>query len=896
MNALDALFRDEVDRQVGPLRDGLKKCLHAPPAGEALFHAQALKGAARVVGVAIAEQMADALELLLGAYEATGTVLTPEQLSAGEEALELIEAVAQAGADHADEVASVAQVQAIVGRLAVASKRAPNRPAQARRAVPAATLELFSTECEQQAAALTQGLLELESHPESTAWVEPLMRAAHSVKGAARVVGFEAAVALAHAMEDQFDRARQSSLLLGPDLVDALLAASDLFQRIGSGTPPSDETLIEATARITALGASSAARGQALTALPARALASRADSREDFGLGAAAPQAAATDAAGQASAAGTVDGRTAAGGGNERVLRVRASQISRLLGLAGESLVESDRVRELAPLLTGVRRGHTSLVDLLNVLDLRLGSPQRNSAVGQGLHALRAKLQEVQGNSVAWSEAFEDHARRSQQLSARLFREASDTRMRPLGDGLALFPRLVRDLARRLGKPTELLIEGEDLRIDRDILERIEAPLNHLIRNALDHGIEATELRRVQHKPERATLEIRARIVAGFIQLDVIDDGAGIDADKVRARIVEKGLAEHEAVDSMAEERLHDFLFRSGFSTAAKVTELSGRGVGLAVVRSVMRDIGGTVRVRSQPGLGACFTLQVPISRSVLRSVVVAIGGEPYAFGLASVTRIARVAREQLRSVDGRPYVTLEDKTVALVQTAALLELGAGATVSEALDVVVVGARPYDLGFVVEAVLGQHDLVLHALDPRLGRIPDISAAAILPDGRPVVVLDVDDLCQSALGSGPSADSARLPMRATTPPARKHILVVDDSPTVRQTEREALSRVGYEVSVAGDGLEAWQMLRRGRFDLVVTDIDMPRLDGLSLLRSIRQDRVLESLPVVMMSYRGSAEDSSAGLAAGADVYLLKADFDEQQLCDVVQRLIGAPIRS
>jgi len=878
MNALDALFRDEVDRQVGPLRDGLKRCRDAPPEGETLFCAQALKGAARVVGMSIAEQMADALELLLGACEATGAVLTPEQLSAGEEALELIEAVAQAGADHANEVASAAQVQAIVGRLAVASKRDPNRSAPARRAVPAATLELFATECEQQAAVLSQGLLELESHPGRTTAIEPLMRAAHSVKGAARVVGLDTAVALAHAMEDQFERVRQGVLQLGPDLIDALLAATDHIQRIGSGAAPSDATLLEATARITALGASSAAQrhgGAARSSL------------------AAAPVTAADPSVSTAATpTGATDSRAAAAGDDERVLRVRAGQISRLLGLAGESLVETDRLRELAPLLAGIRWGHANLADLLDELELRLGSLPRHSAAGQGLNALRTKLQDVRQASAAWFDSFEGHTRRSEQLSARLFREASDTRMRPLGDGLALFPRLVRDLSRRLDKPVKLLIEGDGLRIDRDILERIEAPLNHLIRNALDHGIEATELRRRRDKPEQARLEIRARIVAGFIHLDVADDGAGIDMEKVRARILEQGLAEHEAVGSMADERLVDFLFLSGFSTAARVTELSGRGVGLSVVRSVMRDIGGTVRVRSQPGRGACFTLQVPVSRSVLRAVVVSIGSEPYAFGLSSVTRIVRVARQQLRSVDGRPYVTLEERTVALVQTSAVLGLGAGASTGDDMTVVVVGARPHDLGFVVESVLGQHDLVLHPLDGRLGRIADVSAAAILPDGRPVLVLDADDLCQSVLGAGPQADDDTLSWHVDAPSARRHILVVDDSPTVREMEREALSRVGYEVSTASDGMQAWWMLRRGHFDLVVTDIDMPRMDGLALLRLIRQDRVLQTLPVVMMSYRGSAEDSSAGLAAGADDYLLKAEFDEQKLYAVVHRLVGA----
>jgi two-component system sensor histidine kinase and response regulator WspE len=565
------------------------------------------------------------------------------------------------------------------------------------------------------------------------------------------------------------------------------------------------------------------------------------------------------------------------------------------LGLAGESIVEADRLRELGTLLASIRAGQAAMADMLDELGSQPGAMHRNSAVGRGLAALRLQLQNLRLDSSEWFEAFAGHARRSEQLGARLFREASDTRMRPLGDALASFPRLVRDLTRRLGKQAELTIDGEAIRIDRDILERIEAPLNHLLRNALDHGIEPAALRVAVGKPERATLGIRARMMAGFIHLEVSDDGAGIDTDKVRARVVEMALASPEAVSTMGDERLFDFLFVSGFTTTTRVTEISGRGIGLAVVRSVMRDIGGAVHIRSQRGQGSCFTLQVPVSRSVLRSVIVSIGGEPYAFGLSSVARILRVSRDQVRTVNGQRYLAQGDQTLALVDTASALALASATLDDDPLHVVVISARPHDFGFVVEGVRGQHDLVLQPLDSRLGRIPDVSAAAILPDGQPVVVLDANDLCRSVLTSSAGTDGSRTPSLVTSLPQRRRILVVDDSPTVKETQRDALARAGYDVATASDGLEAWHMLRGGAFDLLVSDVDMPRLDGIGLVRSVRQEQRLRTLPVVMVSYRGSAEDRETALAAGADVYLLKANFDEQQLYDAVIRLIGGPER-
>ncbi|MFM7506527.1 MAG: response regulator [Rubrivivax sp.] len=896
MNALDALFRDEVDRQAGPLRDALKRCRLAPPDGEAMFCAQALKGAARVVGMPPAERLADALEMLLGAAEAAGSVLSGAQLMAAEHALELIEALAQAGADQADDVADAERVQDVASRLAVVGRRSSGRTVAPRREVPAATLELFSLECEQQAKALTQGLLELESHPDRLALVEPLMRAAHSIKGAARVVGLDSAVALAHAMEDQLDRARKGTLVLGPDLVDALLAACDQFQRVGSSlvkpgsaAAPADSSLLELAERISHLGASGLAQAGAAVPVEAKPLLDPLP-----GQGQPPPAAADAEAAGPSVDAHAPSAQRAASGEEDRVLRVRVGQISRMLGLAGESIVECDRVRRLSPIVDRLRWDHTRLSDLVDELERRLGSPPRQTPVGQGLNALRATLQDLRVVSREWSDEFAAHARRSEQLAIGMYREASETRMRPLSDGLASFPRLVRDLSRKLDKQAELSVEGAGIRIDRDILERIEAPVNHLLRNALDHGIEPVALRRAHGKPDAAVLAIRAQRIGSSIQLDVSDDGGGIDFDKVRVRVAEQGLAESGAVAQMDQDRLIGFLFLSGFSTAARITELSGRGVGLAVVRSVMRDIGGSVRVTSQRHRGTCVTLQIPVSRAVLRAIVVSIRGEPYGLGLASVARIARVSRSEVHEVDGQPFFVDGGHTVTLVDTGAALGLPAPGEPASDLEVLVLDARPQRLGLVVDELLGQHDLVLRRVDSRLGRISHVSAFAVLPDGRPVVVLDADDLSRTVAGSDGGRRFALTASAAAEGRRLRRILVVDDSPTVRATQRDTLAQAGYEVVTANDGLEGWQLLRQGGFDLLVTDVDMPRLDGIGLVRSVRAESGLAPLPVIIMSYRGSEQDRQAGMAAGADAYLLKANFDDQQLIDIVAQLIGGPV--
>ncbi len=871
MSALDALFRDEVEQRAPVLHDGLRRCEQAVPDGEMLFAAQALKGAARVVGVRKAERLADGLELLLGASESAGRLLTSAQLQACADALELIEAIAQSGAARADEVATEAQLADLMERLAVpVAAAAVTRRSRAPASVTAATLDLFRQECEQHTRAMGEGLLALEREPDQPALLDRLMRASHSVKGAARAVGLDSAVALAHAAEDQLERARRRQILVGPDLVDVLLAASDLIQRIGvavstGGEPPADEEVLGCAARITQTGLASLVHPPAAAAEGGPLESDGADPSR----GSRPPIEA------------------------ERVVRIRATQLSRLVALSGELVVETGRQGLLAAAQQRMRRQQAGIADLLDELQQSMATLPGSAAQRSRLEELRKRLNDLRAGNAAWSDDFDQHARRKEDLSLRLYREALDSRLQPLADGLGSFPRLVRDIARRLGKQAGLTVSGDTHRIDRDILERIEAPLNHLLRNALDHGLEPPAVRRDRGKPEQGRVSIDARVVSGLLEISVADDGAGIDIDKVRARVAEKGLETAEAARNLPQDRLLDHLFVSGFSTADRVTEISGRGVGLAVVRSVMRDVGGSVSLQTTPGQGVRFELRVPISRSVLRAVVVSIAGEPHAFALTRVDRLVRLSATEVLSSGNRRYIVLDGRTVSLVWAAEVLELGPATPSARQFDVVVVSDFGHSVGFVVDAVLSEQDMVLQPLDPRLGRVPDIGAAAVLPDGRPVLVLDAEDMVRSVLRALRSPASGLDGHAPAAPGRRLRVLVADDTATIREMERDLLARAGYEVLTAADGMEAWQLLQGTDVDLVMTDVDMPRLDGIGLIRSIRQDARLRAVPVIVVSYRASASDRQQGLDAGATVYMTKADYEDSHLLDTVARLVGRP---
>jgi two-component system sensor histidine kinase and response regulator WspE len=427
-------------------------------------------------------------------------------------------------------------------------------------------------------------------------------------------------------------------------------------------------------------------------------------------------------------------------------------------------------------------------------------------------------------------------------------------------------------------------------------LEKLEAPLNHLIRNAMDHAIESGEERRAQGKPEVATIRLEARHVAGMLQIRLTDDGRGIDVERLRDKVVERELATPAMALKMSGGELLEFLFLSGFTTKSEVTEISGRGVGLDVVQSMVQSVGGVVRITTEVGRGTCFTLQLPVTMSVIRALLVRIGGEPYAFPLSKLDRILAVESGSIEVIEGRQFLRVDDRTIGLVSAAQVLDRPLVGDYGEELSVVVVGDRGHTFGVVVDEFLGERDLDVRPLDHRLGKVPDINSASVLEDGSPVLIIDVEDLVRSIdnLLSGRRLRSIRAEGGAGATARRtRRILVVDDSITVRELERQLLEGRGYAVDLAVDGMDGWNAVRAERYDLVVSDVDMPRMDGIQLVGKIKGDVRFAGLPVVIVSYKDREEDRLRGLDAGADAYLTKSSFHDKTFLDTVSDLIGDP---
>jgi two-component system sensor histidine kinase and response regulator WspE len=450
----------------------------------------------------------------------------------------------------------------------------------------------------------------------------------------------------------------------------------------------------------------------------------------------------------------------------------------------------------------------------------------------------------------------------------------------------------VRDVARSLGKQVRFEVRGEQTGVDRDILDKLEAPLSHLIRNALDHGLETPEERAAAGKPATGTIRLEARHRAGMLHITLADDGRGIAVERLRELAVARGLVARAVADHLSELELLEFLFLPGFSTKEKVSELSGRGVGLDVVQSMVKAVGGSVRVATQPGRQTVFTLQLPITMSVIRALLVDIGGEPYAFPLPRIDQIVFCSHADIRTVEGRQYFDRDGVSIGLVLAAQILETEATQP-PDPMPVVVLSDRGQQFGMIVDAFLGERDLEVRPLDPRLGKVPDINSASLLENGNPVLIVDVEDLVRSIDNVLMGRRLSRIEFEKLAEQARqrKRILVVDDSITVRELERQLLQARGYAVDVAVDGMDGWNAIRSAHYDLVVTDVDMPRMDGIGLVSLIKADPARREIPVVIVSYKDREEDRLRGLDAGANRYLTKSSFHDTTFVDTIIDLIG-----
>ncbi|MDQ1485529.1 MAG: two-component system, chemotaxis family, sensor histidine kinase and response regulator WspE [Actinomycetota bacterium] len=768
-------------------------------------------------------------------------------------------------------------------------------------------LATFRAEVDERLASLSAGLLQLESHAAPKQLMAGLFRDAHTVKGSARMMGLHKVLETAHAAEDLLGALRDGRFQVRRDYVDLLLATADGIGRSIVANPPAvvEEYLAAlVTALRDALGGGEPvvvprmAEPVPVPLPPPPPAAAPFASAGPIAAPAwpVAPPLAAVSGLGSLPAAPAA-AMTLDRGGERAVdsVRVTSQRVYDLLDVVGEAELDARRVEQNAEKVVMFATEQKRWLRTLRDAVAANGSSLPED-VELAVHQVVSVTDQMQASGQQLRELVEDARGR-----LALVRDgAMGLAMVPVRRVVAAFPRLIRDVASSTHKDVRLNLVGEDVELDKKVLDGVADALKHLVINAVDHGCETPEDRLAAGKPPRATVTVLAKAAGGTVVLEVSDDGRGIDEDKVRAAAIDRGLL--PAGSTLAGAQLFQLLFLAAFSTSATVTSTSGRGVGLDVVKTAVDDLGGTIDVFSELGAGTRFVLTLPITLGVLRCLIARVGDERYAVPVPGVMESLSLRDVAIGHVAGVPVVIRHGVSVPLLDLGSALGVESDRDPRAALVVRHNGASDL-IAWSVDRLEGELELVVKDLGSFVGRLPLVTGATIDGDGSVVCLIDLRELSGRAGGTGHNVnahlggqggavDSANGGNPEPSPLGRKpRVLVVEDSVGVRELERAILESAGYEVVTAVDGLDGIARLRAEPADLVLSDVEMPGMDGFTLTRTIRRTRGWEQVPVVIMTSRGDESDRRAGLEAGASAYLLKSDFDQTELVDTVRRLLG-----
>jgi two-component system sensor histidine kinase and response regulator WspE len=732
---------------------------------------------------------------------------------------------------------------------------------------------------------IAKNLMKLEGGPDPEAGKQAL-RELHGLKGEARMMGFADINTLVHEMEELVRSADKGGYALQPQSADALLVASDavtVMSGAGQGNPVELPRLLEwlkqrtDAERALHTGAPTAPAPQdpqtstmAAVVPPAPAASPQAPPSSEPRPSAPPPSAPAP----RPSASGTSPSQT----------RVETKVESSGIRISQQSL--ETLTSTVTGLLQRNRRRELSQARQLR-LSRELSQLHRMAEdLGSQGAALAGRLQKAKEIAAELQRDGKLLANEEVRDLTQLSEEVQAMRMLPLSVLFEPYPRMVRELARELGKEVELSVEGEDTRVDRSVLEALRDPLLHLVRNALDHGLEAREERTEAGKSPRGHLTLSARREGERLLLRVEDDGRGLDPEKLRAVAVKKGLLDQAQAQGLSDTAARDLIFLPGFSSKDAATEISGRGVGLDVVRVRMVSLGGEATVESHIGKGSAFEVRVPVSLTVAPLLFIEVGEERLCLTAANVDRAIKVDGGAARELAGRPALVVDESLVPFASISSILGSAPERPPAEGELVLVVKGRGQSAAIAVDRVLEERVQAVLPLKGVLSGFQHLSGATALADGSLAMVLSAAHLVATAQGQ-----RARLSASAQRAEVKKRrILVVDDSPLTRELLSSLLEAVGFEILNSNDGVEALERLAREAVDLVVTDLEMPRMDGLELTRRLKSHPTLSSLPVVIVTTRGSEADKRRGMEAGADGYVTKGDLVRQDLVDVVSRLL------
>jgi two-component system chemotaxis sensor kinase CheA len=714
----------------------------------------------------------------------------------------------------------------------------------------------FKVEAEEHIRAISAGIVELEKKlaPEALKQViENIFREVHTLKGAARVVNMKDIESLCQPLESVFSALKHQEIALSPELLGLFHKAADTIAQLvasaGAERPRKDSSsdrelinLLVSVSHGTAVNDNLIKSVINLESLPVE-----------------------IDAVPLPSTINSV--------------RIPVSRLEPLLVQAEEMLqikmAFSQRIDELK-----------EIKQTLILLKEEPVEPRENR---------ETFLNKLQNQVTAVIAAFKRDGRMFDRMVNEQLETMKQVLMLPVASLLEVFPKFVRDLAKDQGKEAELIIQGSEIEIDKRILEELKDPLIHIIRNCIDHGIKKPEERARQNKTARGTITITFTPKEGRqVEILITDDGAGIDAEQVRASAVKSGVITEDKARELSFKDTLALIFQSGVSTSPIITEISGRGLGLAIVREKIDKLGGILSLETRPGAGTTFRFLLPMSLSTFRGVMAKVDEQLFVFPAASVKRVMRVKNEEIKTVENRETILADGQVLSAVRLEKVLQIqsrknaGASGKSQAYIPVIILSSKDKDIAFMVDEVLEEQQFLVKSLGRQLNSVRNIAGAAVLGNGRIVPVINIQDLMKSAVWAVET--SSVVPVVKESVVKNRKILVAEDSITSRTLLKNILETAGYQVVTAVDGADAFAQVRIGEFDLIVSDVDMPRMNGFELTAGIRSEKKLSELPVVLVTALESREDRERGIDAGANAYIVKSSFDQSNLLEAIKKLI------
>jgi two-component system chemotaxis sensor kinase CheA len=736
-------------------------------------------------------------------------------------------------------------------------------------------LNVFALEAEEHLQRLNAGLLKLERGEANEDTLREIARAAHTVKGSARMVGANEISELAHRLEDLLGEIRSERIKVDSALCDLLFRTLDQMEACRQNLASGAKTVVDIAPTLKLL--EQALRGEPFS-LPSALPAPPPEPPEPSAAPAPQPEPAAPPVPQPEPAEPQHVTRDTQ---HEERVRVSTTRLDKTARLAGEVLAAQKRserqVEQLRELKEQARDHRRHLQRLTQGTD----DSWVETLLSEG-ETLSRRVEQL------WKESRDD-ALELERTAIELQEDMLKLRMLPAATVFDTFPRAVRDLARAAGKDVRLVIEGGETEIDRQMLEKLRDPLTHMLRNAVDHGIESPAERLMAGKPSQGTVWLRAGGQGDSITLEVEDDGRGLDVKAIRERAIQKGVITGEQAATMSEQDFIGLIFLPGFSTSVKVTDVSGRGIGMDVVRkNIVGDLKGSLQVDPRPGQGARFLVKLPLTLTMMQVLFISVADQTYGLPVSSLCETLQLRPQDVIAFANRQATRLREQLIPLADLRNILGLPPREGAAHMLTAVVVQADQEQFGFVVDGIVAEDKVLIKSLPRHMHRIATVAGATITADGQIIPILYIPALSKIARGL-PTAMPSAGPPSALAP---RRILVVDDSLNTREIEKSILEAGGYTVDVAGDGLEALRKIGEIKYDLVVTDIEMPRLDGFELIARLRGDPLHEALPIIVVTSHEKEEEQQRGFALGADAYIIKADFEQSNLLATVESLIGA----